>query len=96
MLYAYIINILYIRVYVRFSVCFGYFRYISIETVRVLEGFVPVPVSGNLVRFWYGSLVLDFCPDLTIIIKNIKPFIFHFRGDFSLSSSPMYISIFFF
>ena len=93
MLYVYVINILYIRLSVRFSVYFGYISYRNIGTIRVFESFGPVPVSGISIRFWFGSSVPVFCLGLTIIIK-IRPFIFHFRGDLSLSSSPMYISIF--
>ena len=66
MLYVYIINVLYIRVPVRFSVRFRFglvipdIEYRKLGTVRIFEGFSPV--SGILVWFRF------FCPCLPVTI----------------------------
>ena len=59
MLYVYIINILIYSgthsILGLILVQFGYFGYRNIGTVRIFEGFGPVPIQGISVRFRFFS-----------------------------------------
>ena len=61
MLYVYIFNtVIYMGTHLVLGLFSVWFEYINIETVRIFEGLGPVPVSGTLVRFRFGSSVLVF------------------------------------